>query len=1627
MTLSMSYKQASKWGFFVLLVGLFFSAVLAWQVSRINSQTISLALEASAQQISENVTNRIALYQYGLRGARGMILTAGEDHISRPIFQNYSLTRDVDGEFPGARGFGFIRRVSKENEAQFLARVKAVDWPDYHIRQLNPNEGEKYLIEYIEPLERNKAAVGLDIASETHRKEAADRAMLSGEVQISAPITLVQATGKPLQSFLILLPVYRTNVVPATPEERLAQGFGWSYAPLVTTEILTGLSLNQKMTKLMLSDVTDDKQPINFFETHANDLSPLSDYSYKLNKTIFGRHWQFEVMAYPGFIKSLHLNKPSLVLLSGSLFSVLLAALIAMWSLTLQRKQQVLAEQARRASMLEHSLDGIISYDLAGNITSWNQGAERLFGYTEQQALGLPSSELIIPPSIVLEEQALMADVLTGKTVLNRVSRHQRADGSNLSTSTTALPIYDEHGDIVGLSQTIRDITAQQDAERHILNLNASLERQVTKRTHALQQALLENQALLDTINQQLHYSVTDLDGVILEVNEHLCLISGYAREELIGQTHSVLKSGEHDAAFWQRMWEQINAGKSWHGEICNQGKDLQLKWFDTVIGPVFDEHGKVERFVALQTDITERKLAQLEKNRIATLLTNVLDAASEMTIIATDPQGIITIFNRGAERMLGYSAEDMVGKTTPAPLHLAEEVAARAAELSTEYGEKIQGFETFVHKAREEGSETRTWTYVRKDGSQFQVSLSVTALRGNDGEVLGYLGIGVDISQIVAQQEALLTASNHLSKAAEVAKLGIWTWNLLDNSLQWNDRMFAMYDQPESLKQQGLSYEHWRMRVHPDDVEEAEEKLNRAVEYDEPYDPIFRVLTTDGAVRYVQAGAQVERDRQGNVIRLIGINIDITAQRQIEATLRSAKLEADNANAAKSAFLANMSHEIRTPMNAVLGMLQLMQYTSLSVQQQGYVNKAQTAAKSLLGLLNDILDFSKIDAGKLKLDPHPCSIELLMRDLAVVLSASHSNTDVEVMFDLDSALPPWLLADQLRLQQILINLAGNALKFTPHGQVIVGLECIRHEADTVTVQFSIVDSGIGISEEQIERIFTGFEQAESSTSRRFGGTGLGLAISKRLVELMGGQLQVTSKVGVGSRFWFDLTFQVMEVEARARADLSQYRILVVDDNQITTEILSKILSDYGCLVETASGGYQAIKKVKQANAAGQQFDVVLMDWRMPDIDGLQTAEMLKNSGTGSYTPLVVMLTAYGHEVIAESQHINNVPFVNFLTKPVTSQVLVEAVLNAIEGKTMDANPKPRSQRLLAGLTLLVVEDNQLNREVIEELLSYEGATVVLAGGGVEGVAQVLESGDLYDAVIMDVQMPDIDGLEATRRIRADGRFAQLPILAMTANASQTDKQECLEAGMNAHVGKPIDMQLLLPNILRLVGRDVTSLEQHDSAHLDSQHNLEGETLLDDIRLILRRFGGNQVFFEKMASSFAPEMTKQLSLFKQSTKTFDYATTAAISHAIKGIASNFGARRLAVHAAFLEKQFKQEGLELLEIKRWTDTLESLIHQSIEQLAGFLPKGQLKQPQSIEPVNGTSVDMQSVRPELDTLAALLQENNLEAVNLVDKLAKPLSQHPQWAELNGLVQSLAFTQALETLRAMMLEDA
>ncbi|QYK01254.1 PAS domain S-box protein [Shewanella psychrotolerans] len=1628
MNWSLEYKKAAKWSGYTLLVGLVISAAVALLIRDNNSTKINKALQSASEQISHNVLERITLYQYGLRGARGMIVTAGENEVTREAFIRYSLTRDVDKEFPGARGFGFIRRVSPKEEPSFIAQAQQDGWPDFAIRQLSAHNDERYVIQYIEPVERNRSAVGLDIGSEKHRRDAATAALLSGEVRLTGPITLVQVTGKPLQSFLILMPIYRSGSTPSTIEARKAEGFGWSYAPLVTNEVLAGLELTLQTTKLNLIDVTQADDPINFFETHEADSRPLSHFKHIVNEEIFGRKWQFEVIAYPEFITGLHLNRPSLIFLYGVMFSVLLAALVMMWSLNLQRKQQVLAEQARRASMLEHSLDGIISYDLEGRITSWNRGAELLFGYKESEVLGLLSTELIVPPTEVEIETAWFKRVFAGETILNQISHHQSQDGQILSTAMTAVPIIDEHGDVEGLSQTIRDITLQQDAERRILKLNESLELKVAERTIELQQAVSENKALLKSINDQLLYSVTDADGVILEVNDYFCRMSGYSREQLVGQNSSLLSSGEHDAAFWKAMWAKIKAGQSWHGEICNRDKQGRIHWFDTVIGPITDDDGGVERFVALSTDISERKFAQIEKNKLGSLLSYVLDSASEISIIATDNDGVITLFNRGAENLLGYDAKELVGISTPAPLHLADEVQERSLELSQQSGLTIEGFDTFVYMPKTQGPETRNWTYVRKDGSHCQVSLSVTAMYDDNGNLIGYLGIAIDITQALQQREALITASSHLSKAAEVAKLGIWTWNVQDNTLEWNDRMFAIYELPLSLRQDGLTYEHWLMRLHPDDMAMAEQKLNDAIAGKGEYDPVFRVLTAEGGQRYIQAGAEIEKDKQGNALRVIGINIDITEQRELEATLREAKKQADEASAAKSAFLANMSHEIRTPMNAVLGMLQLMQHTSMSTQQRDYITKTHVAAKSLLGLLNDILDFSKIEAGKLQLDLQPCEIEMLMRDLAVVLSGNLGNRDVEVMFSLDPAIPSWLLIDKLRLQQILINLAGNALKFTHRGQVIVDVECLQSEADKIKLRFAITDTGIGISEEQLGRIFTGFEQAESSTSRRFGGTGLGLAISKRLVELMGGELLVTSRVGEGSCFWFELLLESLPMPATSNIDIRGCRVLVVDDNQITTEILRKILSDFGCLVECVYSGSEAIERCKQQGSDQQPFDIVLMDWSMPELNGLDAAKLLRDTAEAQQrkVPAVIMLTAYGEDVVMLENEDSSPPFVHFLTKPVTSQLLAESISQVLTGQVMDRPVKLSSPKRLQGLTILVVEDNQLNRQVVDELLTLEGAKVVLAEGGGEGVGAVTQSGQPFDIVIMDVQMPDMDGLEATRRIRADSRFELLPILAMTANASHADRLECIAAGMNDHIGKPIDMQQLVPAILHLVGREPTDFSIAPVYELEQSVEVsefkepdEDAPLLEDYKQILKRFDGNKSFFEKMALGFESEIGKLLSQFKASIAAQDPVAMAANSHGIKGLASNFGAISLANFAAYLEKQFKQGTQESQQIEAWAAKLALLAQLSVEQLMSYLSEATSEAVVLSRGVDDLSQDTQAANEQIRLLKELLQQNNLDAVALVDEITGPFTSHVLWQELHAQVHGLDFGQALVKL--------
>ena len=1511
-----------------LCAGIAASAAGALWLQHANQRQAQEALQRATELAADAVHKRMQLYQYGLRGARGVIVTSGPQGLSRALFHRYSQTRDIAREFPGARGFGFIRRVPRSTEASFLNQARADGAPDFAIRQLAAHDGERFVIQYIEPQTHNLPAVGLDIASEDNRRDAALAALRSGEVRITGPITLVQATGSPLQSFLVLLPIYETVTTPDSEEARMRHGIGWSYAPLLTKDVLHGLALHSQDTVLRLSDITRQDRPVLFFENDMASGNNRPIMRHAVERDIFGRRWLIELAAHPQFLLPLQQRSPTTVLLVGILVSLMLATLAGAITINRQRRQLINVSQAKLAAIVESSSDAIIGKTPEGVISSWNRGAERIFGYSAEQAIGRNILELLVPSHLNDEELDILRRIAAGERITHLETQRQRQDGELIEVSAAVSPILDENGRVVGASTTIRDNTRQKAAEARILELNASLEQQVAERT------------------------------------------------------------------------------------------------------------------------------AQLRKSNL--LLNNVLDSASEVSIIATDTDGLITLFNRGAERMLGYTAEEMIGLQNPAILHLAEEVAARSEMLSEEAGYPVEGFRVFVHKPERDGAETREWTYVHKSGQHLKVSLAVTAMRDTQGSVVGYLGIALDItqrkiaekrlgallettraildtavnpvltfdrdgliqqlnpaarrafglghnvcgslheliapgsrerltllidkaihaphthlseeligrrdngeefplqlslgsmrgerdmlvcvitdlSQQVQLRQELLAARDQLLMAAEVAELGIWTWTLADNSLQWNERMFELYQQPPELQQSGLSYEHWYSRVHPQDVESTAAKLDAAVRNEGIYDPVFRIVRPDGSTRIIQAGAQVERDADGNAIRVTGINLDITAQHEAETRLRESRDRADAANAAKSAFLANMSHEIRTPMNAVLGMLQLVQATDLSPRQLDYVQKARSAAQSLLGLLNDILDYSKIEAGKLHLELHPFELDRLMRDLAIVLAGNQGSRDVEVMFDIDAALPGALIGDSLRLQQILVNLAGNALKFTERGQVVVSLKQLERQDDQVTLRVAVSDTGIGIAQEQLQRIFEGFTQAEASISRRFGGTGLGLVICKRLAELMGGTLQVQSSPGHGSRFWFDITLAIAEPDSLRSSCLavdSDLRLLVVDDNEAAREILLRTVTALGWHAQGVDSGSQVASLVAKAAEEQRPFDIVLMDWRMPDMDGMAVARDLQQRGPGR-TPLIIMITAYGREVLADIQQEGEPPFAAFLTKPATPQQLAETIQQALyDLSTPTKAPQYQPSTRLQGLRVLVVEDNALNRQVAYELLTGEGASVVLADGGQAGIDSVLAEGSRFDAVLMDIQMPDIDGLEATREIRRHPEQSELPIIAMTANVSQSDRSECLLAGMQDHIGKPIDLEQLVSTLLHWT-RGTPSASPFRAA---------SDQLLEPRDAIIKRFGGNIDLLRNVLRGFEPEMRKQLQALREHMAAGDIAHTLAALHTLKGSSATMGAHQLSQYAAALEAQLKQldESAQLACLARSEigSELEQLLDSSVSQL------------------------------------------------------------------------------------------
>ncbi|MDP2001284.1 MAG: PAS-domain containing protein, partial [Rhodoferax sp.] len=999
---------------------------------------------------------------------------------------------------------------------------------------------------------------------------------------------------------------------------------------------------------------------------------------------------------------------------------------------------------------------------------------------------------------------------------------------------------------------------------------------------------------------------ITDAAGCIIWVNEGFERISGYTAVEVLGKSPGrLLQCKESDPLVIQQMKQAVKQGEPFSGEILNRGKHGQVYWLHLEIQPLRDVGGVLTGFMAIESDITDQKGvdSELRATQLKLLQSNdVLYSVLENLpcgLSVFDADLYLVASNKQLREMLELpDALFIPGKTRFEDI-IAFNVA-RGEYGSINLDATVQGI---IDRARQTATPHR-FERIRPDGTILEV-------RGGPLPGGGFVSTYTNISDRKKAEEDVQRSAQLLRGAMNIIDEGFVLYDPDDRLVFCNEKYRQLYADVADLMVPGAQFE--------DIIRAGAQRggylaaLGREEEW----------VAERMAAHFASNVTLEQKHSNGTILRIVeqrmadghivGFRFDITE-------LVRARENALQASVAKSQFLANMSHELRTPMNAILGMLTLLGNTGLSPRQADYTTKSEAAARSLLELLNEILDFSKIEAGKMTLDPQPFQLDHLLRDLAVILAGSVSTKNIELLFDIDPQLPRSLVGDAMRLQQILINLCSNAIKFTDNGEVVLALAMNRLDGGHVTLTVSVRDTGIGIAPENQARIFSGFTQAEASTTRRFGGTGLGVAISQRFVSLMGGELALESAIGLGSRFFFTLTLPLApSISSEVTGDTTDHpktlpttpnawRVLVVDDHPTARDVLARMGKSLGWTVDTAESGEHALALLDAGIQAGAAYQALFVDWQMPGMDGWTTCQRIRELKMSGLAPVIIMVTAHGHEELIHRSQADQATLDGFLVKPITASMMFDAIVNARSAKSQ---PHPSSElaslpgQRLSGLRLLLVEDNLINQQVASELLQNEGASVRIANHGQEAVDALVATPSNFDVVLMDLQMPVMDGFLATRHIRKVLNLHQLPIVAMTANAMSSDRDACLDAGMNDHVGKPFDLDQLVRLLRRLGGlQDVTTAPARRKDQILALEVVEAARAAQvDITAALGRMGEKQDVYQRMLGSFVNDLTALPEGLQGMVSRNELLSASRLLHTFKGLSATLGATALAAEAA----------------------------------------------------------------------------------------------------------------------------
>jgi PAS domain S-box-containing protein len=1317
-------------------IGLLLTAALAVLRSSANLRYARAEFEREAERMVAALSVRVRLYEYGLRGTRGAVVAAGET-LSRHSYEVYARSREIDREFPGARGFGFIRRVPEADLQGFLQRARKDGMPEFALRVLSSREGEHYVIQYVEPYERNRQAVGLDVASEALRRAAADTSAESGESALTGPITLVQAEAKPRSSFLLLLPIYHPEAPRDTFEQRRAAVYGWAYAALVTEEILQDLKVAERGLRLTLYDISDNIQPQSFYNSGNTHEPAALGLSTRLDRPMFGRTWRIEVGALPAFVTGLHLFASGGVIALGFVLSLLSGALAYVFVQERERSALVTMQRMELAAIIETASDAIVSVAADGLIVSWNDAATLLFGYNAHEAIG----EHIATRCALHDARDVYSELLAG--VAQGASHPPfdacclRRDGSPIDVSIAVAPTVSRGRSQRGIALTFRDIQERSARERGLRQLSSALEREVQERTASLEAARRDLQNILDALPSMIGYWNADLRN-------------GFANRAYLdwfGVKPEVLQGMPMRELLGERLFEQNRP----FIEGVLRGEPQQ---FERII-PNPDGVRERHSLTSYVPDIVEREVRGFY-------------------VVVHD----VTDLNKSREKLAAAAREnDGLLRTLD---HLAVVFVAEPDGKLSYVNEQLCKRSGFSRRA------------------------------------------------LLGQNQRMLSANQH-SEA-------FWNemWETLGGGLPWRGELCN--------------------------------------------------VAKDGTQYWLDAVIAPFYNTDGQLLKYVCMGVDITAAKAASAELSRAKVAAEAANAAKTEFVTNMSHEIRTPLNAIIGMTYLLERTPLAAEQKQQVRTIQGAGRVLLELLTDVLDLAKIEAGSLTLEASSFEPRALVADLEGMFGPQATAAKLALSVHVAADVPEAVRGDSARCRQILINLVGNAIKFTERGQVT--LKVAREADDTrVRVRFSVRDTGPGIGPEMQARLFAPFTQADGSTSRRHGGPGLGLSIVKRLVESMGGEVGVHSAVGHGSEFWVTLPF-----------------------------------------------------------AVGDSGDA-------PSAPSSVSEEM--------------------------------------------------------------------SEHALAELRLLVTDDSDINRDVAKRILEHVGARVTTCADGASTLAELRRSPDAYDAVLMDVQMPHMDGNETTRRIRNELKMERLIIIGLTAGALRAERQRSLASGMNDFLTKPIEPAALI----RCIRKHVPETGEPATVHTPNKRDTQtAQVALRawpsvsglDVRDIARDLNYDAAEYAVMLSRLLRDgaeifVSDDTALEQPNAR----AQLAARVHKLRGSAGVLGAKALFQHASDLDNALKSGDASSAATLPLLQALRVCYSELSAALAPWIQRVQASAP----PVATAVVPDDAV---LAQLLELLLNNDLKALRMVTELAPGLRAalgEPQFQIFQAAVSALNFAQAAE----------